>query len=88
MLKAAIRDDNPVLFTETIALYPKPGPVPDDPDFVLPIGKSDMKREGRHVTIVTYARGVEWSLHAAEELAKEGVECEVIDLRWLRPLDM
>jgi pyruvate dehydrogenase E1 component beta subunit len=88
MLKAAIRDDNPVLFTETIALYPKPGPVPDDPDFVLPIGKSDMKREGRHVTIVTYARGVEWSLHAADELAKEGVECEVIDLRWLRPLDM
>jgi len=88
MLKAAIRDDNPVLFTESIALYAKPGPVPDDPDFVLPIGKSDIKREGRHVTIVTYARGVEWSLHAADELAKEGIECEVIDLRWLRPLDM
>lgn len=88
MLKAAIRDDNPVLFTESIALYAKPGPVPDDPDFVLPIGKSDIKREGKHVTIVTYARGVEWSLHAADELAKEGVECEVIDLRWLRPLDM
>jgi pyruvate dehydrogenase E1 component beta subunit len=88
MLKAAIRDDNPVLFTETIALYPKPGPVPEDPDFVLPIGKSDVKREGKHVTIVTYARGVEWSLRAADELAKEGVECEVIDLRWLRPLDM
>lgn len=88
MLKAAIRDDNPVLFTESIALYPKPGPVPDDEDFVLPIGKSDVKREGKDVTIVTYARGVEWSLHAADELAKDGVECEVVDLRWLRPLDM
>jgi pyruvate dehydrogenase E1 component beta subunit len=88
MLKAAIRDDNPVLFTETIALYSKPGTVPDDPDFVLPIGKSDVKREGQHVTLVTYARGVEWSLEAADQLAKEGVECEVIDLRWLRPLDM
>ena len=54
----------------------------------MPIGKADIKREGRHVTLVTYARGVEWSLHAAEELAKEGVECEVIDMRWLRPLDM
>src|SRR5688572_21221517 len=88
MLKASIRDENPILFTETIALYPKPGPVPEDPDFVLPIGKSDIKREGKHVTIVTYARGVEWSLKAADELAKEGIECEVIDLRWLRPLDM
>jgi pyruvate dehydrogenase E1 component beta subunit len=88
MLKASIRDDNPILFTESIALYPKPGPVPDDEDYVLPIGKSDVKREGNHVTIVTYARGVEWSLGAAKELEKEGVQCEVIDLRWLRPLDM
>lgn len=88
MLKAAIRDDNPVLFTESIGLYSKVGVVPDDADFVLPIGKSDIKREGKHVTIVTYARGLEWSLAAAEQLAKEGVECEVIDLRWLRPLDM
>jgi pyruvate dehydrogenase E1 component beta subunit len=88
MLKAAIRDDNPVLFTESIALYPKPGIVPDDPDFVLPIGKSDVKREGSDVTIVSFARSVDWSLAAAEELAKEGVECEVIDLRWLRPLDL
>ncbi len=87
MLKAAIRDDNPVLFTESIALYPKPGFVPEEDDFVLPIGKADIKREGRHVTLVTYARGVEWSLQAAEQLAKEGVECEVVDLRWLRPLD-
>ncbi len=88
MLKASIRSENPVLFTESIALYPKPGPVPDDEDFIIPIGKSDIKREGKHVTLVTYARGVEWSLQAAEELAKDGVECEVVDLRWLRPLDM
>lgn len=88
MLKAAIRDDNPVLFTEVIALYPKPGPVPDDPEFVLPIGKGDIKRAGSDVTIVSFGRGVEWSLEAAETLAQEGIECEVVDMRWLRPLDM
>ncbi|MCU0480212.1 MAG: alpha-ketoacid dehydrogenase subunit beta [Anaerolineae bacterium] len=87
MLKAAIRSENPVLFTESIALYPKPGPVPDDDEFVVPIGKADIKREGRHVTLATYARGVEWSLAAAKELEKEGIECEVVDMRWLRPLD-
>lgn len=88
MLKAAIRNDNPILFTEFISLYPTPGPVPDDDDFVLPIGKADIKREGKHVTIVTFGSGVTWSHHAADELAKEGVECEIIDMRWLRPLDM
>ncbi|MDX1993375.1 MAG: alpha-ketoacid dehydrogenase subunit beta [bacterium] len=87
MLKASIRDENPVLFTESIALYSRPGPVPDDEEYVLPIGKGDIKREGKHVTLVTYARGVEWSLQAADALSKEGVECEVVDLRWLRPLD-
>jgi pyruvate dehydrogenase E1 component beta subunit len=88
MLKAAIRDDNPVLFSESIALYPKPGVVPDDPDFVLPIGKSDYKRRGKDVTLVAYARGVDWALEAADTLAKDGVEAEVVDLRWLRPLDL
>ena len=88
MLKAAIRDENPVLFTESIALYPKPGVVPDDPDFVLPIGKSDYKRRGKDVTIVTISRGVDWSLEAAGMLAKEGIEAEIVDLRWLRPLDL
>jgi pyruvate dehydrogenase E1 component beta subunit len=87
LLKTAIRDDNPVLFTESIALYSRPGLVPDDPEYTLPVGKADIKREGKHVTLVTYARGVEWSLNAAEELAKQGVECEVVDVRWLRPLD-
>jgi len=88
MLKASIRDDNPVLFTESIALYPKPGPVPDDDEHLVPIGQADVKREGKHVTLITYARGVEWSLAAAKQLAKDGVECEVVDVRWLRPLDM
>ncbi len=87
MLKAAIRDDNPVLFTESIALYPKPSPVPEE-EYVLPIGKSDVMRHGKDVTLVTYARGVEWSLQAADMLAKEGIEAEVVDLRWLRPLDL
>ncbi len=87
MLKTAIRDENPVLFTEVIALYPKPGPVPDE-EYLIPIGQGDIKRAGSDVTIVTYGRGVEWSLEAASKLAKEGVEVEVVDMRWLRPLDM
>ncbi len=88
MLKAAIRDENPVLFTESIAQYPKPGAVPDDPDFVLPIGKSDYKRRGGDVTIVSFLRGIDWSLEAADILAKQGIEAEIVDLRWLRPLDL
>ncbi len=90
MLKASIRDDNPVLFSESIALYPKPGPMPaeDEDDFLIPIGKGDIKREGGDVTLVAYARGVDWALQAARVLAQDGVEAEVVDLRWLRPLDM
>ena len=90
MLKASIRDDNPVLFTESIALYPKPSPMPEDldEDYVIPIGKGDIKREGADVTLVAYARGVDWALQAARQLARDGVEAEVVDLRWLRPLDM
>ena len=90
MLKASIRDDNPVLFTESIALYPKPSPMPDDldEDYLIPIGKGDVKREGADVTLVAYARGVDWALQAARQLARDGVEAEVVDLRWLRPLDM
>ncbi|MBL8146576.1 MAG: alpha-ketoacid dehydrogenase subunit beta [Anaerolineae bacterium] len=87
MLKTAIRDDNPVLFTEVIALYPKPSPIPDE-EYLIPIGQGDIKRPGTDVTIVTYGRGVEWSLDAAGILAKEGVEAEVVDVRWLRPLDL
>ena len=87
MLKTSIRDDNPVLFTESIAMYNRPGPVPDDEDYLVPIGKGDIKREGTDVTLVAYARGVEWALQAAKELEKDGISCEVVDVRWLRPLD-
>ncbi len=90
MLKTSIRDDNPVLFTESIALYPKPSPMPDDleEDYLIPIGKGDIKREGADISLVAYARGVDWALQAARQLARDGVEAEVVDLRWLRPLDM
>lgn len=87
MLKTSIRDENPILFTESIGLYSKPGPVPDDPDFLVPVGKGDIKREGKHVTLITYARGLEWCLAAAKELEKDGIEAEILDMRWLRPLD-
>lgn len=88
MLKAAIRDDNPVLFVEHSTMLQRRSPVPDDPDFVLPIGKSDIKREGDDVTIVTFGKGLEWSTQAAEMLSKDGIEAEIVDLRWLRPLDL
>ena len=88
MLKAAIRDDNPVLFVEHSTMLQRRSPVPDDEDFVLPIGKSDIKREGDDVTIVTFGKGLEWSMAAADQLSQEGIEAEIIDLRWLRPLDL
>jgi len=88
MLKASIRDDNPVLFVEHSTMLQRRAPVPDDPDFVLPIGKSDVKRQGDDVTIVTFGKGLEWSSAAAETLAQDGIEAEIIDLRWLRPLDL
>ena len=86
LIKTAIRDNNPVLFYEHKLLYGVKGMVPEE-EYLLPIGKAEVKREGKDVTIVSYA----WTLHkvlkAAEELAKEGIEAEVIDLRSLRPLD-
>ncbi|HEY8495647.1 MAG TPA: alpha-ketoacid dehydrogenase subunit beta [Limnochordales bacterium] len=87
LLKAAIRDDDPVIFIEHSLLYSTRGPVPEE-DYVVPIGVSDIKRRGRDVTIVAYSRMVREALIAAEELAKEGIEAEVVDLRTLRPLDM
>jgi pyruvate dehydrogenase E1 component beta subunit len=88
MLKASIRDDNPVLFVEHSTMLQRRSPVPDDPDFVLPIGRSDIKRQGGDVTLVTYGKGLEWSAAAADQLAQEGIEVEIVDLRWLRPLDL
>lgn len=87
LLKAAIRDEDPVFFIENALLYQVRGEVPEDEDFLVPIGVSDVKREGKDVTIVSYSRMLQTSLQAAERLAKEGIDAEVIDLRTLRPID-
>jgi pyruvate dehydrogenase E1 component beta subunit len=87
LLKAAIRSNDPVLFLEHATLYQMRGEVPDG-DYVIPIGKSKVQRPGKDVTIVTYSKGLEISMKAADELAKEGIEVEIVDLRSLRPLDM
>ncbi|HYO76197.1 MAG TPA: alpha-ketoacid dehydrogenase subunit beta, partial [Thermoanaerobaculia bacterium] len=89
MLKTAIRGKDPVLFLESAALYGMKGEVPDDPDFTVPFGKSRVAREGKDVTIVSYSRMLQLSLQVADKLSRdEGIECEVIDLRSIRPLDM
>jgi len=88
LLKAAIRTDDPVLFIEHSTMYQDRGEVPEGPDFLLPIGRSDVKRSGQDVTLVTYSKMLPPTLAAADQLAAEGVEAEVIDLRTLRPLDL
>ena len=87
LLKAAIRSDNPVVFLENEILYGKTGDVPALEDFVLPIGKARIARAGTDVTLVSFSIGMTYALAAAEELAKDGIEAEVIDLRTLRPMD-
>jgi pyruvate dehydrogenase E1 component beta subunit len=87
LLKAAIRDPNPVIFLENEVLYGHSGEVPKLDDYVVPIGKARVVRSGNHVTIISWSNGMTYALRAAEELAKEGIEAEVIDLRTLRPLD-
>jgi pyruvate dehydrogenase E1 component beta subunit len=87
LLKAAIRDPNPVIFLENEMLYGHSGPVPKLDDYVIPIGKARVVRTGGHVTIVSWSNGMSYALKAADELAKEGIEAEVIDLRTLRPMD-
>ncbi|MCB8925367.1 MAG: alpha-ketoacid dehydrogenase subunit beta [Ardenticatenaceae bacterium] len=90
LLKSAIRDNSPVMFIEPVALYTSPkvrDEVPDE-EFTVPIGVSDVKREGSDVTIITYGEGLHVSLDAAKSLAEEGIEAEVVDLRTLQPLDM
>ena len=87
LLKAAIRTDDPVVFLENELLYGVSFEVPELDDFVLPIGKARVVREGKDVTLVSYSIGVGLALQAAETLAGEGIEAEVIDLRTLRPLD-
>jgi pyruvate dehydrogenase E1 component beta subunit len=88
LLKAAIRDPNPVVFLENEVLYGHSFEVPKLDDFVLPIGKAKVLREGSHVTITAYSLMVDRALKAADKLAEEGIEAEVIDLRTLRPLDV
>jgi pyruvate dehydrogenase E1 component beta subunit len=87
LLKAAIRDPNPVIFLENEVLYGHSGEVPKLPDYVIPIGKARVVRKGQHVTIISWSNGMTYSLKAADELVKEGIEAEVIDLRTLRPMD-
>jgi pyruvate dehydrogenase E1 component beta subunit len=87
LLKSAIRSDDPILFIEHAAMYQVRGEVPEE-EYTIPIGKSKVQRSGGDVTIVTYSRGLQLSMEAAEELSKDGIEAEVVDLRTLRPLDM
>ncbi len=87
LLKAAIRDPNPVVVLENELLYGQSFNVPDDPDFILPIGKAKIERAGTSVTLVAYSRMVQIALDAAAQLATEGIEAEVINLRTLRPMD-
>jgi pyruvate dehydrogenase E1 component beta subunit len=87
LLKTAIRSNDPVLFIENATLYQLRGDVPEG-DYVIPLGQSTVQRTGKDVTIVTYSKGLEISMKAAEELAKDGIEAEIVDLRSLRPLDM
>ena len=86
LLKSAIRDPNPVIFFESELMYSVRGEVPDE-EYLIPIGEADRKREGDDVTIVTWGQAVPVALRAAEMAAEDGIECDVIDLRTLRPMD-
>jgi len=88
LLKAAIRDPNPIMFLENEILYGQSFPVPRLDDYVVPIGKAKIARTGSNVTLVAWSMGMSYALKAAEALAKDGIEAEVIDLRTLKPLDM
>jgi pyruvate dehydrogenase E1 component beta subunit len=87
LLKSAIRDNNPVMFLEHELLYNSKGDVSEDPEFLIPFGSAEVKKAGKDVTIVAYSRMTMLALAAAEELEKEGIACEVVDLRSLAPLD-
>lgn len=88
LLKASIRDNDPVIFLEAELLYALKGEVPEDEDFIIPLGVADVKREGEHVSLITHGKMVHTCLQAAQKLEKEGVSAEVLDLRSLRPLDV
>src|SRR6059036_1701435 len=87
LLKSSIRDDNPVIFIEAETLYNVKGEVPEDPDFLIPLGKAIVRREGTDVTVIAYMGMMYRALEAAEELEKEGISVELVDPRTLRPMD-
>ena len=87
LLKSAIRDENPIIFIEAQLLYGSKGEVPEG-EYTIPIGKAEVKRSGSHVTIASFSKMLLLSLEAAEDLAKDGIEAEVVDLRTLKPLDV
>jgi pyruvate dehydrogenase E1 component beta subunit len=88
LLKAAIRDDNPVVFLEGEMLYNTKGEVDENPDLVIPIGKAELKREGEHCSIITHGKMVLVALQAADALKKDGINVDVVDLRTIRPMDV
>jgi pyruvate/2-oxoglutarate/acetoin dehydrogenase E1 component len=87
LLKSAIRDENPVIFIESETLYNVKGEVPDDPDFVIPLGQAIVRREGSDVTVIAYMGMMYRAMEAAEELSKEGISVEIVDPRTLQPMD-
>jgi pyruvate dehydrogenase E1 component beta subunit len=86
LMKTAIRDQNPVFFLENLALYNTKGEAPAE-EHTIPFGKADIKREGKDISIFAHSRSVHWSMQAAERLAEEGIDAEIVDIRSLRPLD-
>lgn len=88
LMKSAIRDENPVLFMESEQMYGFKGEVSDEEDFIIPIGKGKIKREGSDVTLVAHGKMYHLAVQAANELAKDGIECEIIDPRTVKPLDL
>jgi pyruvate dehydrogenase E1 component beta subunit len=86
LLKAAIRDNDPVIFMESEQMYGDKGQVPES-EYIIPLGVADIKREGKHVTVVSFGKIIKTVFKAAEELAKDGIEVEIIDLRTVRPID-
>ncbi|MCF8715915.1 pyruvate dehydrogenase complex E1 component subunit beta [Joostella atrarenae] len=86
LLKASIRDNDPVIFMESEQMYGDKGEIPED-DYTIPLGVADIKREGNDVTIVSFGKIIKEAYKAAEELEKEGISCEIIDLRTIRPMD-
>ena len=87
LLKTSVRDDNPIIFLESETLYGFKGEVPEEDDYLVPLGVGRVAREGKDVTIISWSRLLQVSLQAADKLAEQGIDCEVIDLRTLRPLD-